>query len=314
MNYRFVIAIIHRNGESLILRCLEALHTATTDRDQVVVVDNGSEDQSVARIRERFPEVEVIENGCNNGFAAANNQVLTRLDADYFLLLNNDVVVGVEMLQQLQRRFESQPEAAVISPQLIGKDGRPQRSHGVFMRPLDEVLSSRLRRRQPRLSDGSGAVEVDTVIGACMAVRGRAVAEVGVLDPAFFFYFEETEWCHRFAEAGYRVLLDREIEVVHERGTSTREVRNEAQIEMLNSRLLYYQKVFPPTVARLLSGYRVLRIVINLLFALLLVGLSLGVIRRPRLQLWRYGQQLLWLLLGRPRGWGLPDKCPPVKE
>ena len=309
MDYRFTIIVVHRNGVALISRCLEALQSIVSNNDHVVVVDNGSSDQSIERIKSEFQEVEVIENGCNNGFAAANNQVLSRGNSHYFLLLNNDVVVDSQLLEQIVSTFDQYPRAAVVSPQLCSANGDAQRSSKHFMQPIDEVLPGFARRKKALPAD-SEVVQVDSVIGACMAVRASAINEAGILDEEFFFYFEETEWCNRFYKNEYTVLLDKRILVIHEKGYSTRSVRNEAQIEMLNSRLIYYRKVFNPVVAMMLTVYRVFRILINFIFASIILVFTLGMIKRGRKNWMRYGSQLAWLAIGRPRSWGLPDKCP----
>lgn len=309
MDYRFTIIVVHRNGVELISRCLRAVLSIVSPEDHVVVVDNGSSDQSIERIKSDFHSVELIENNCNKGFAAANNQVLSRGNSHYYLLLNNDVIVDAQLLEQIISTFDEYPRAAVVSPQLCGMNGDIQRSSKDFMRPVDEVLPGFFRRKKAMQAD-SKVVQVDSVVGACMAVQAGSINEAGVLDEDFFFYFEETEWCNRFYKCGYTVLLDKKIRVIHEKGYSTRSVRREAQIEMLNSRLIYYRKVFNPVVATLLTGYRVFRILINFIFATILVLFTLGMVKRLRQNCMRYGSQLVWLAIGRPSSWGLPDKCP----
>ena len=313
MDYRFTVIVVHRNGEELISRCLQALQSTVSKDDHVVVVDNGSSDRSIERIKSEFHAVELIENGCNKGFAAANNQVLSRGNSDYYLLLNNDVVVDDQILEQIASTFDQYPRAAVVSPQLCSANGDTQRSSKHFMQPIDEVLPSFLRRKKSLPTD-SEVVQVDSVVGACMAVRASSINKAGVLDEDFFFYFEETEWCNRFYKNGYTVLLDKTIRVIHEKGYSTRSVRNEAQIEMLNSRLIYYRKVFNPVIAMMLTGYRVFRILINFIFATIVLLFSLGMVKSVRGNWMRYGSQLAWLAIGLPRSWGLPDKCPLSNE
>lgn len=304
---RFRVIVVHRNGVETLSKCLTTLLSAVTDEDEIFVVDNGSEDESTALIRESFSTVTLIENGFNNGFAAANNQAITDNEAKYCLLLNNDAFVSESILARFAAIFDSDADIAVIAPQLITIDGAPQRSHGHFMKPVDEVLP-KVFRRKPVLDLRHELVDVDSVIGACMAVRSSAIKRVGMLDDDFFFYFEETEWCHRFKQHGYRVVLATTVKVVHETGKSTRSLKNEAQIEMLRSRLLYYHKVFDKQTALSLEAYRYFRLLINFVMASVLLILTLGLHRKTRKSWGNYGNQLVWLLLGKPKHWGLPGK------
>jgi len=134
--------------------------------------------------------------------------------------------------------------------------------------------------------------------------------QVGLLDDEFFFYFEETEWCHRFKKNNFRVVLDRTVTVVHEKGQSTRPFRKEAQLEMLRSRLIYYRKVFGGKVALALLIYRVFRLTLNFVCTTVAVALTLALSSTLRSRWCSYGYQLSWIILGKPRRWGLPDKCP----
>ena len=306
---RFSIIIVHRNGKELIDRCLRSLSAVVTDQDEVFVVDNGSSDGSVQHIKINFPSVIVIENICNNGFAAANNQAIVQASGMYCLLLNNDASITDQTLGRFVELFEEHSDIAVITPQLTSPNGDEQRSFGNFMRPLDEIAPKCFKKKVLPPDRGS-VVDVDFVIGACMAVRMSAIQQVGQLDDDFFFYFEEVYWCHCFRQQGFRVVLDQENRVIHEKGESTRLVKKEAQLEMLRSRLLYYKKVFDSQAAFVLSSYRVIRLVVNFLFSTLLLIVTLGIPSKIRYKFNMYGYQVLWILLGKPKQWGLPDKCP----
>lgn len=304
---RFRVIVVHRNGVETLRKCLTALVNSVSDEDEIFVVDNGSEDSSTDLIRESFSNVTLIENEFNNGFAAANNQAINGNEAKYCLLLNNDAFVSESILEQFAAIFDSDADIAVIAPQLMTVDGAPQRSHGYFMKPSDEVLPKVFRRKSV-LDMQHELVDVDSVIGACMALRSSAIKQVGMLDDDFFFYFEETEWCHRFKQHGYRVVLATTVKVVHETGKSTRSLKKEAQIEMLRSRLLYYHKVFDKRTALSLEIYRYFRLLVNFVVASVLLILTLGVHSKTRKSWVNYGSQLMWLLFGKPKHWGLPGK------
>lgn len=278
-------------------------------RDEIILVDNASRDDSVRRVADRHPAVHVIGNICNNGFARACNQAIARARGECMLLLNNDARLAPDALNLLEQAFRRFPRAAVVAGQLIDAAGRPQRSAGRIPTALDE-LGLGFLRRPPRPPAVDGLTEVESVVGACMAVRRAAIEQAGPLDGDFFFYFEDTEWCHRLRRHGWQVLLEPAARVTHLKGASTRGGRRGAQIEMLRSRLIFYRKTMSAPVALLLAAYRVLRLAINTVAHVATVLLTFGLHAGQREKLAVYVTQLVWLARGCPWQAGLPDKCP----
>lgn len=305
---RFSIVIVHRNGVQMLLDALAALMRAVGKNDEIILVDNGSSDDSLKQVREDFPVVLIIENGCNNGFARACNQGLAKASGEFILFLNNDAFLPPEALDRFVEDFSAYQKAALIGGLLVGEDGSLQRSAGVAPGLLSEM--GLVRRKHPDVSSATEAVEVETLVGACMAFRRSAADAAGRLDEDFFFYFEETEWCVRLRRLGWKVMLDPRIRITHLKGASTRAVRRDAQIEIFRSRLLYYRKTMPFMLALLLSLWRVLRLIINAVMHFVLVALTFGQAQSLREKLIIYSMQLAWLVAGCPDTWGLPDKCP----
>jgi len=307
---RFTVIIVNRNGGKTLDRVVSALQQAVQpNQDDIFVVDNASHDESMDIIERRHPNIRTIRNSCNLGFAAANNQAIDCANSRYVLLLNNDAFVPPDILVRMAAAFEGDSRRAVIGGQLYTEDGREQRSSAQFPTALGEC-GLRLFQKKPPLLPAHGVVEVDAVVGACMAVRRKALLEVGTLDEDFFFYFEDIEWCHRFRQAGWTTVLDRDCHVVHLKGKSTRSSRPEAQIEMLRSRWLYYRKTFSPSTALLLTTWRLVRLIVNSFFHLLAVIATLGLNKPVRKKCYIYCRLLVWCLAGCPKSWGLPDKCP----
>jgi N-acetylglucosaminyl-diphospho-decaprenol L-rhamnosyltransferase len=305
---RFSIVIVHRNGAQMLLNALASLMRVVGGDDEIILVDNGSTDASVKQVGAVYPAVLIVENGCNNGFAKACNQGLAAARGNYVLFLNNDAFLPPGALDRFAEDFAAYPQVALIGGQLVGEDGVPQRSAGVAPTFLSEL--GWVRRRQPDVSTSPQPVEVETLVGACMAFRRGLADTAGRLDEDFFFYFEETEWCVRLRRQGWQVVLDPRVRITHLKGASTRAVRRDAQVEMFRSRLLYYRKTMPPLLAMPLSIWRVLRLLINTLSYLLMGVLTLGLLGKVRTKLMVYLTQLSWLLVGCPASWGLPDKCP----
>jgi GT2 family glycosyltransferase len=310
MPRRFSIIIVHRNGAAMLLKALAALQQACDPvRDEIFVVDNGSTDGSPEQVATHYPQAQTIRNPCNNGFARANNQAIARASGEYVVLLNNDAFLGADTLTRFEKVFMANPRCAVVAGQLVDAEGRRQRSSGRIPTVLGE-LGLGFLQRVPRLPPPETITEVESVIGACMAVRAAAIREAGSLDNDFFFYFEETEWCHRLRLHGWQVLLEPAARITHLKGANTRGKRRGAQIEMLRSRLTFYRKTMNAPLAFFVAFIRVLRLLINTLVNLVATFLTLGLLARQREKTVIYLLQLAWLLLGCPDHWGLQDKCP----
>lgn len=307
---RFSIVIVHRNGAPMLLATLAALHLACDlQRDEILLIDNHSSDDSVNQALSQHPHLSIIRNTCNNGFARACNQGISQAHGEFVLLLNNDAQPAPDVLARIEQVFREHPTAAVVAAQLLDEQGQPQRSFGRIPTMRDEI--GLFRAREPYCREiAPDVLETESVIGACMAVRMAAIRQAGALDDDFFFYFEETEWCYRLRQHGWLVMLARHAKVLHLKGASTRGLRVGAQIEMLRSRLTFYRKTLPPIQARLLTILRVLRLLLNTLSHLLAVVLTLGLVTKLRQKLKVYATLIIWLALGKPESWGLPDKCP----
>jgi N-acetylglucosaminyl-diphospho-decaprenol L-rhamnosyltransferase len=198
--------------------------------EEVVVVDNGSTDGTVEVVRERFPQARLIERE-NLGLASGWNAGMAVVGGRYVLLLNADAWLTAGALARLVEFADTRPEAAVVGPRLLNTDGTLQRSVRGFptlWRLATEYLF--LRKLAPGSQllnafyaggfDHDEVREVEVVMGACMLVRREAVEQVGPLDDAFFLFSEETDWCYRFEQAGWKVLFFPGAECVHVGGAS----------------------------------------------------------------------------------------------
>jgi GT2 family glycosyltransferase len=192
---------------------------------ETVVVDNGSTDGTVDVVRELFPDVTLIEQE-NRGLAAGWNVGMAAASGRYFLILNADAWMTEGSLARLVEFADSRPDAAVIGPRLLNTDGTLQRSvRGVptLWRLATEYFFLRKLAPGSRLLnafyaggfDHDQVRDVEVVMGACMLVRRAAVDQVGGLDEAFFLFSEETDWCHRFRQVGWRVVFYPGAEAVH---------------------------------------------------------------------------------------------------
>jgi len=217
--------VVTYNGLPWVERCLASLEGVLT-----VVVDNDSQDGTVELVRERFPEVRVLERA-NRGLAAGWNAGIRETDSRYVLLLNSDAWLVGDALSRLVTFADRRPEAAVVAPRLLNEDGSLQRSVRGF--PTLWRLATEyffLRKLAPQSAalngfyaggfDHDEVREAEFVMGACMLVRRSAIDHVGLLDEDYFLFSEETDWCYRFHKAGWQVLFFPGAECVHVGGAS----------------------------------------------------------------------------------------------
>jgi GT2 family glycosyltransferase len=192
--------------------------------------------------------VTFIQNQKNVGFAVANNQALRLSKGDYLLLLNPDTRVKEGSIEGLVSFMESSSEAGVAGAQLLNDDGSKQNSIANFPSLATELLNkSLLRWLFPKQFPGkerdySNPVEVDSVIGACMMVRRKALDQVGLLDEDYFLFLEETDWCYRMKRAGWKIYHVPQAEVYHFQGKSTEADRKRAKVEYYRSRYHFFKK------------------------------------------------------------------------
>lgn len=219
------VVVVTYDAMPWIEQCLESVRGVET-----VVVDNGSRDGTVAFVRERFPGVAVVEQE-NRGLAAGWNVGIVATGGRWVLILNADAWLVGDALERLVAAGEARPDVAVVGPRLSNPDGTLQRSVRGFptlWRLATEYLY--LRKLAPRSEllngfyaggfDHATEREAEVVMGACMLVRRAAIDEVGLLDEGYFLFSEETDWCYRFAQAGWKTLFTPVAECVHVGGAS----------------------------------------------------------------------------------------------
>jgi GT2 family glycosyltransferase len=215
---RVYIVILNWNGKEDTLQCLHSVQEVDYSRYRVLVVDNASDDGSVDAIRAAFPAVELVVNESNLGFAAGNNEGMRyalQRGADCLLLLNNDTRVDPKVLTALVRACEANPALGLASPKVYYFD-RPQVIYYAGARRGWLPLLPRLvgageedhgQCEQPQ--------EVDYVWGQAMFIKREVIEKIGLLDPRFFMYYEDADYCLRAREAGYRIACVPSARVWH---------------------------------------------------------------------------------------------------
>jgi len=239
------IVIVSFNARTDLERCLQSLHDAPpAARHEILVVDNGSTDGSVAAVR-RWPDVRVIEVGSNVGFARANNIGIRASAGTNLLLLNSDTIVPSAAIDRLLGELAREPDVAVVGPRLVDAAGRPELSHGRMIGPLNELRQKRRARGGAVEQLTSRRLYPDWVSGACLLVRRADAEAVGGLDERYFMYTEDVDFCAALRARGRRILFTPDVEVAHLRGRSAASAPAATRAAYRRSRLAFYEKHHP---------------------------------------------------------------------
>jgi GT2 family glycosyltransferase len=306
------IIIVSWNTKEYLLRCLESIYQKTESIPwEVVIVDNGSRDGSGTAVKKMFPAVRLIENDRNLGFSKAVNQGLKILSSRYALLLNPDTQVKERTIEQLVSFMDAHPEVGISGGQLLNGDGSKQNSIANFPSLATELLNkSFLRWMLPKRFPGKERndpepIEVDSVIGACLIVKREAMDQVGLLDENYFLFLEETDWCYRMKQVGWKVYHVPQAKIYHFQGKSAEKDRRRAKVEYYRSRYLFFKKNRGSlTWAILLIGL-VIRLWFECLFVALACILTFFTVKKLRRKLLIDTYLIKWHLRLCPKRMGL---------
>lgn len=249
------VCLVNWNTRELLATCLESVIAHAQDlAPHIIVVDNASADGSAEMVRKLFPAVTLIANDQNLGYAAATNQALQAVAADYRLLLNPDVVVQPGAIQALVSCLEEHPQAGAVAPQLVYPDGRVQPSCRGFPTPLTVLLDmldwsqrfSHLRAlRQYRLEGWAhdGERQVDQPMASALLLRGTALEQIGLMDEGCSIFFNDVDLCYRLREAGWEIWFTPTAQMIHHSGSSIAQVAPQRRLQMWYAGWMqYYRK------------------------------------------------------------------------
>lgn len=232
------VIVLNWNGKEDTLQCLASLETMTTPHE-VIVVDNGSTDDSTAAISKAFPKIKIIETGKNLGYAEGNNVgIRYALDqgADYILILNNDTIVTKTFLEGFLLR-----DASV-------QGGKPHLMDDPFLIDIlganwnpKTFLFDPVAKRAPA-GDWTNPIQLDHVLGAALFVKREVFEKVGLFDARFFVNFEEIDWCFRARRAGYPSQVCPEAVYFHKKSASFVGGKPHRYYYLWRNRLLWAEK------------------------------------------------------------------------
>ncbi|HET6455973.1 MAG TPA: glycosyltransferase family 2 protein [Armatimonadota bacterium] len=248
------IAIPSWNTSDLLDQCLTSIKASTAGLNyEIIVVDNASTDGSPEMVEEKHPDVMLIRNRVNLGFASACNAAFKRSTGRYFCLLNSDTIVLKDSLAHFFEFMESHPDAGAAGCKLLNGDGTLQRSCSCFPSVMTELFDALyLSKLFPRNRvfgcysmsywDFDDVREVDFVGGSCMMVRREAVEEVGLLDETYFMYTEEADWCYRMWDSGWKVYYYPGAQIIHLGGESAKRFGDDMRLYLYLSRNKFIRK------------------------------------------------------------------------
>lgn len=276
------VIIVSFNTKEVLKNCLRSIFKKKwTNNLRVIVVDNASSDGSAQMVGEEFPEVKLILNKTNSGFAAGNNLGIKAVKADYYLLLNSDTLVSEGSMDKLVA-FASSGQFAIASCQLAFADGSFQSNAGQLPTPFpvlawltgfDDILkkfvkfsSYQARDRKYYQQDR----EVGWVSGSVMLISKEAINKIGLLDEDIFMYGEDVEYCLRAKKAGLKVGWTKQAEITHLGGGSSDSPRYNQWRGEFRGLLYIYQKYYGDVARYILKVFIYIFILVRSLAFLVL--------------------------------------------
>jgi GT2 family glycosyltransferase len=225
MNKKAYIIVLNWNGKEDTLDCLTSLRATNYGNYKIVVVDNGSEDDSVEAVREKFPEVEIVETGKNLGFAGGNNagiEYAMKQGTDYVYLINNDTTVDPDYLRELVTAAEADEKIGAVGSKIYyyseptriwfaGGKINWLRNKGEHI-GLDEVDRGQY----------DDIKEAGYLTGCSLLVKREVVEKIGVLEEDYFLYYEDVDYSLRIQNAGYKTVYVPKSKIYHKVSRSTK--------------------------------------------------------------------------------------------
>lgn len=233
--YILSVVIVNWNTREDLATCLNSLTDKSANLNfEIIVVDNASVDNSVQMVQSRFPDVFILENEVNLGFAAAVNRGINYARGKYVLILNADIVSNFNALKIMINTLETRKDVGAVAPRLINLDGSLQRGYFRKLPTLMQILLfytslSKFTFKYPYLvrkylevffEENAIQFEVEQIPGGCMMIRREVLDTVGLMDESFFLFFEDVDWCFRISKGGWRLLCLNTGSMIHKGGSS----------------------------------------------------------------------------------------------
>lgn len=215
------IVILNWNGRKFLETFLPGVQLHSRHIARIIVADNASSDDSVEFLRSTFPEISIIQNASNGGFAKGYNDALAQVDADYYILLNSDIEVTENWIEPVIKLMETDPKIAACQP-VIRSFHHPEQfeyagASGGFIDHLGYPFCRGRIFQHLENDEGQykSSIEVFWATGACLFVKAHIFKQFGGFDEDFFAHMEEIDFCWRIKHQGYKVMVCHEAKVFH---------------------------------------------------------------------------------------------------
>jgi len=247
---RVAVIIVSYNGLPIVQKCLPSVIQTKWDNLQIIFVDNHSIDRSVQWVKENFPEIHVIQHPGNWLFSRANNEAIRETEADYVVLLNNDVAVSDDWLECLVEYAEQFPLMGALQPKILQFHQKDHFEYagacGGFLDRLGYPFARGRIFHHTEIDSGQYDMPmcIDWASGAAILLRSSALEEVGLLDEYFQLHMEEIDLCWRLRRAGYDIGVVPKSKVYHIGGaTLSRKSSRKLYYNIRNSILMLYKNL-----------------------------------------------------------------------
>lgn len=270
---KVAVVIIHWNRKQLLEQFLPSVCASTYPNLQIIVADNHSTDDSVDYVRTHFPQVTIIQNDDNYGYAGGYNKALQFVEADYYVLLNNDIEVPANWIEPVIEAMEREPKLGACQPKMIDYKNRNRFEYagacGGYMDRLGYVFCR--GRLFEILEDDKGQYNTEADIfwatGACLFIRSKVFHQVGGFDENFFAHMEEVDLCWRVQLLGYKLKVIPSSEVYHVGGGTLNKMSSQKTFLNFRNNLIMLTKNLPwPTLLWLIPVRATLDLLSSIFF------------------------------------------------
>ena len=241
-NRAVTIIVLTWNGIDYTRRCLDTLRGNTKFSGyRVIVADNGSTDGTIEYLQSQG-DIDILSNGSNLGFAKGNNRAIAETDPNSdIILLNNDTEIHQhDWVERMQATAYSAADIGIVGCRLTRADGTLQHA-GTYM-PIKTFWGQQLGGGEKDVNQYNADRDVEGVVFACVYIKRQALSQIGLLDEEYFSYFEDTDYCLRAIEKGYRVVCCGSVTIVHHEHVSTSVNRVKQQKVFLGAQKVFRRK------------------------------------------------------------------------
>jgi len=250
------IIIVNYKSADMIIGLIDSIYNGTKEKDhEIIIVDNYSNDGGIKQIKERYPDIKVIENPDNLGFATAVNRGIKASRGQYLLILNPDIIIKPGAIDVLIKSLDDDPRAGAAGGKILNPDGSIQLSGKSFPDPMVMLfVTLGLHKILPHnpvtdkyyhsTEDYGKKHQVEHLMASFLMVKREAIDKAGMMDEKFFLYCEDVDWCYRIHMSGYEIWYLPDSEVVHVKGATTSKNSYRAIVEYHKSAWYFYRKYY----------------------------------------------------------------------